>query len=89
MNARLGSNHRAILIEMGNIQPENPLEMENVTSHGILTKQLVPKRPNAIDMRFYWPRDRNNQNQFHLHWKPGSENIADYHANHHPPAHHR
>ena len=75
-------------MEMAHIQPETPLEMDNTTAHGILTKQLAPNRSKVIDMRFYWLRDRNNKNQFHLHWKPGNENIADYYTNHHPLAHH-
>jgi hypothetical protein len=40
-------------------------------------------------MRFYWIRDRVKQNQFHILWKKGSENLADYFTKHHPPAHHQ
>ena len=63
--------------------------MDNTTSHGILTIQLTPKQSKATYMRFYWLRDRNNQNQLHLCWKPGSEKLADYHTNQNPPGNHR
>ena len=66
-NSMLGVNHRIKLMEMGHTQQATPLEMENATAHGVLTKQLTPKISKAIDMRFYWLRYRNNQHQFHLH----------------------
>ena len=49
-------------MEMGHVQPETPLEMDNTKTYGVLTKQLELKRSKAIDVRFYWLRDRNNQN---------------------------
>ena len=40
-------------------------------------------------MRFYWICDRVRQGQFHVHWKKGSLNRADYFTKHHPPSHHQ
>jgi hypothetical protein len=40
-------------------------------------------------MRFYWIRDRIEQGQFIVHWKPCKTNQADYFTKHHPPAHHQ
>ena len=40
-------------------------------------------------MRYYWLRDRKNQQQFDIYWKPGSESEADYFTKHHPTSHHR
>ena len=40
-----------------------------------------------MDMRFYWIRDRINQRQFNIYWKPGSTNRGDYFTKHFPPAH--
>ena len=42
-----------------------------------------------MDMRFYWIRDRVKQGQFLIHWRKGSENMADYYTKHHSPSHHR
>ena len=39
-------------------------------------------------MRFYWVQDRVKQKQFHVYWKPGKQNLADYVTKHHP-AHHQ
>ena len=41
-----------------------------------------------MDMRFYWIKDRVQQKQFHIYWKPGKFNKADYFTKHHPAAHH-
>ena len=43
----------------------------------------------AMDMRFYWLRDRGEQGQFHIHWKRGETNLADYSSKAgHPTKHH-
>ena len=40
-------------------------------------------------MRYYWLRDRQNQNQFDIYWHPGPENDTDYFTKHHPAKTHR
>ena len=40
-------------------------------------------------MRFYWVRDRVNQNQFMIYWRPGANNVGDYVSKHHSPAYHQ
>ena len=40
-------------------------------------------------MRFYWLKDRQEQQQFDIYWAPGQVNLADYFTKHHPPTHHR
>ena len=78
---------RICLLEMGHPQQATPLKLDNTTAQGILTKTLIPKRSKSIDMRFFWLRDRNNQDQFNIYWNKGSENIADYFTKHHPAVH--
>ena len=39
-------------------------------------------------MRVYWVRDRVNQDQFIICWRPGVSNLGDYHTKHHPSSHH-
>ena len=40
-------------------------------------------------MRYYWLRDRTNQQQFDIYWAPGLESNADEFTKHHPAIHHR
>ena len=39
-------------------------------------------------MRYYWARDHIKQAHFHVVWRPGTENCADYFTKHHPHIHH-
>ena len=32
----------------------------------------------AIDMQFYWPKDRVTQRMFKVYWAPGKVNLADF-----------
>jgi hypothetical protein len=77
------------LEEMGYLQPPTPVQTDNSTACGIANDNIKQQRSRAIDMRFYWVRDRVKQNQFHIYWGPGKLNLADYYSKHHPPAHHQ
>ena len=33
-----------------------------------------------MDMRFYWIKDRVAEDQYVVHWRKGSDNLADYFA---------
>ena len=46
------------------------------------------KRPRAIDMKFYWVRDKIQQNNSHIFWGYGNKNLADYVTKHYPIWHH-
>ena len=43
----------------------------------------------AMDILFYWLRDRVRQKQIYVFWKNGYLNLADYVTKHHPTQHHR
>jgi hypothetical protein len=49
---------RIALEEMGHPQPATPMATDNNTASGIATDTVKQKRSKAIDMRFYWIRDR-------------------------------
>ena len=49
---------RVTLAEMGYPQPPTPMEVDNETAIGFLKSTMKQKRSKAIDMRFYWVRDR-------------------------------
>ena len=80
---------RQCLEELGHKQPPTPIQVDNTTAFGFMTKTIKQKRSKAIDMRFYWLQDRCEQRQFHIYWAPGKQNLGDYHTKHHPPSHHR
>ncbi len=43
----------------------------------------------AIDMRYWWLRDHDNQEQFRYYWRPSPTNCGDYFTKHHRTAHHQ
>ena len=54
----------------------------------VLQKTQLKNHSKAIDMRFYCIRDHVCQGHLLVYWRPGSENIGDYHTKHHYLAHH-
>jgi cell pole-organizing protein PopZ len=42
-----------------------------------------------MDMQYNWLIDRVRQKQFDVYWRPGRENLADYHTKHHSAQHHK
>ena len=52
---------------MGHPQPPTPMEVDNETEIGFLKITMKQKRSKAIDMIFYWVRDRVNKNQFMIY----------------------
>ena len=73
---------------MGHPQPPTPYQVDNSTALGIATGTLKQRKFKETDMRLYWIRDRRNQDQFNIYWKPGSTNRGYYFTKHFPPSHH-
>ena len=73
--------------ELGHPQPPTPLRTDNSTANGILNGTVKQRRSKAMDMRFYWLKDRVTQKMFKVYWAPGKENLADYYSKHHPASH--
>jgi hypothetical protein len=89
LNAQDAIPIRNTLIELGHPQPPTPIQTDNSTAAGFANDTIKQKRSKAIDMRFYWLKDRAQQGQFLIYWRPGTENLGDYHTKHHSPSHHR
>jgi hypothetical protein len=87
-NAQEALTFRITLETLGHKQPPTPIQTDNSTAQGILTDTVKQKRSKAIDMRYYWLRDRIKLKQFYVHWQPGYTNHADYFTKHHPPSTH-
>ena len=88
-NAKEACALRLILEELGHSQGATPIQTDNACAAGIVNNTVKQRRSKAIDMRFYWVRDRVNKGQFIVHWRKGADNLADYFTKHHSPAHHR
>ena len=69
---------RNTLIELGHEQLATPVECNNKCATGILNDTVKQKRSKAMDMWFYWLRDRIRQGQFVIYWAPGADNLANY-----------
>jgi hypothetical protein len=80
---------RACLEELGHPQPPTSIQTDNSSAAGIANESVKQKRSKAIDMRFYWIRDRVRQGQSFVYWKKGSLNKANYFTKHHPASHHQ
>ena len=89
INAQTAVLIRTNLSEMGWKQGPTSIQVENSTAVGIATKEFRQKKSKAMDMRFYWINNRTEQGHFLVFWRPGPENLGDYHPKHHPPEHHR
>jgi hypothetical protein len=68
---------RTALEEMGHPQGATPMECDNTTAVGIINDTIRQRRSKAMEMRFYWIKDRQKQGQFRLYWASGSKNRAD------------
>jgi hypothetical protein len=42
-----------------------------------------------MDMRYHWLTNRVHEKQFDVYWRPGRENLGDYHTKHHSAQHHK
>ena len=58
---------RQCLEELGHNQPATPLKTDNSTAQWIVNNTIKQKRSNAMDMSFYWLRDRTVQKYFHIY----------------------
>jgi hypothetical protein len=87
INAKEGAVLRRTLQELGHHQFPTPMETDNTTATGYRDGTIKQKRTKAMDMRFYWIKDRVKQGQFDVYWGPGYQKLADYFTKHHSPAH--
>jgi hypothetical protein len=89
VNAKEGTVTRTILSEMGHKQDATELKSDNTAADGIINNTVQQKRSKAMDMKFYWVKDRVEQYQFNVGWAPGETNMGDSFTKHHSPDHHK
>ena len=73
------------LEEMGYSQPPTPVQVDNSTELGIATGTFKQRKSKAMDMRFYWIRDRKNQNYSTYIGKPALQTGEIISLNTPPP----
>ena len=88
INAKLAVPIRHTLEELGHPQGKTLIQTDNSTANGVVNGKIQPKATKAMDMRFYWLKDKEAQNFFQFFWRPGKNNMADYWTKHHAAIHH-
>ena len=73
---------------LGHKQPRTPMQVDNTTAVGFTNNTIKQKKSKAIEMRFYWLRDRESQDQFSIYWHQGVHNMGDYFTKKNSPATH-
>ena len=63
---------RNTLIEMGWPQPKFSIQTDNSTAVGFTNKTIVKKVTKSDNLKVWWLRDRESQDQFRYYWAPGS-----------------
>jgi hypothetical protein len=66
------------LEERGHPQAATPIQTDNACAAGMTNQTVKDCRSKAIDIRFYWIRDRIKQGQFIIHWRAGKDNRAPF-----------
>eukprot|EP00957_Ditylum_brightwellii_P019196 1447523-Ditylum_brightwellii.AAC.1 len=85
-NAKEVVSSHTMLNALGCQQPATSIQVDNHTAHAIVNNNICQRKSKAINMRFYWVKDRVKQG---LYWELGRNDKADYFTKHHPPAHHK
>ena len=89
LNSRQAIPARRLLEEMGHKQPPTPIQTDNTTAFGFVSKIMVSKATTSTDMKYWWMRGRSDLQIFCYHWVKSKENRADYWTKHFCAAHHK
>lgn len=88
-NGQTAAALRNTLADFGHPQGPTPIQGDNTCANGIANDTVKQKRSKAMDTRLHWIRDRVRQGQFHIYWRPGNLNLADFFTKNHSVAHTR
>ena len=70
---------------VGNRDPQL-LKFDDSKAVRMATKEFFQKKSKATNA-ILLENDRIEKGQFRVFWRPGPENLGDYHSKHHPPEH--
>ena len=63
-NAQSNIPMRIVLQALGHTRPPTPIKIDNSTANGIMNGNIYQRRSKSWDMRYYWLRDRQTQQQY-------------------------
>ena len=90
MNATESLAITRVLTLLGHAQlPTTDITGDNSVAVDVCNGRSAQRRHKSIDMRFEWIICRTKQKQFHVHWRPGIDNLADYFTKKHSTQHHK
>ena len=87
VNSQIDVPIRTTLSEIGCKQGPTAIQVDDSIAVGIATNEFLLKKFKAVYVRFYWINNRIKQGHSRVFWRPGPENLGDYHSKHHPPEH--
>ena len=73
-----GEYLRQVLASMGYKQLPTLILCDNQCAVGMASNSVKAKRTKSLDMRYHWIRDRVQQGHFHVQWRKGEHNLADF-----------
>jgi hypothetical protein len=77
-NAQKAAEFRNTLHELGYSQQPTTIMIDNTVAEGLAADTINAKRSKAMDVRFFWLRDRLRQGQFAVKHLAGRWNISDF-----------
>ena len=89
LNTQEAMKHRLTLEALGHKQPPTPVHTDNTTAASIIHRTIRQQRSRAMNMRYFWSIDKQQDGNIDVSWHPGGENLGDYASKHHPPSVHR
>jgi hypothetical protein len=89
VNAKEATVTRTTLAEMGHNQDTAELKTDTTTADGIINNTVQQKCSKAMNMRFYWVKDIEEQDQFNVGWALGDTNMGYYFTKHYSLVHHK
>ena len=57
-------------------QGKTPIKTDNSTANKFANNNIKHRHSKHMDMRYHWIKDCQNQQQFQVYWRPGTENNA-------------
>lgn len=80
---------KRMLEALGHPQPATLVKTDNGTAAQFVNDTIKNKRSKSWDVRYHWLTERQANDDFHIYWDRGANNLADYHTKHHSPSHHQ
>ena len=72
INSRQAILARTTVKEMSHVQPPTPIQTDNTTALGFVSRNLQPKATKSANMKYWWLRDRADQKQLYC-WGCGKK----------------